>query len=186
MLAELAARIGRLDDAEALLTRAIELAPGFLAARQNMVMLHLRKQRVTEALAEAQSLREAEPDNPAFINLEGVALAKIGDYTDAVLRFEAVLKRRPKSSRIWLSYGHSLKTLGRSTESVGAYRRAIELQPSLGEAWWSLARPPVPSKCAARFFGTESISGAISIRSWVNCAQVSEIWRGTDSQLMRG
>jgi len=139
MLAELAARIGRLDDAEALLTRAIELAPGFLAARQNMVMLHLRKQRVTEALAEAQSLREAEPDNPAFINLEGVALAKIGDYADAVLRFEAVLKRRPKSSRIWLSYGHSLKTLGRSTESVGAYRRAIELQPSLGEAWWSLA-----------------------------------------------
>ena len=139
MLAELAARIGRLDDAEALLTRAIELSPGFLAARQNMAMLHLRKHRLAEALAEAQGLLEAEPDNPAFINLEGVALAKIGDYADASLRFEAVLKRRPRSSRIWLSYGHSLKTVGRSAESVGAYRRAIELQPTLGEAWWSLA-----------------------------------------------
>ncbi len=139
MLAELAARIGRLDDAEALLTRAIELSPGFLAARQNMAMLHLRKHRLAEALAEAQSLLEAEPDNPAFINLEGVALAKIGDYGDAALRFEAVLKRRPKNSRIWLSYGHSLKTVGRTAESVDAYRRAIELQPTLGEAWWSLA-----------------------------------------------
>ncbi len=139
MLAELAARIGRLDDAEALLTRAIELAPGFLAARQNMAMLHLRKHRLAEALAEAQNLLAAEPENPAFINLEGVALARIGDYADASLRFEAVLQRRPKSSRIWLSYGHSLKTVGRSAESVDAYRRAIELQPTLGEAWWSLA-----------------------------------------------
>ena len=139
MLAELAARIGRLDDAEALLTRAIELAPGFLAARQNMAMLHLRKYRLAQALAEAQSLLEVEPENPAFINLEGVALARIGDYADASLRFEAVLKQRPRSSRIWLSYGHSLKTVGRSAESVGAYRRAIEFQPTLGEAWWSLA-----------------------------------------------
>jgi len=55
MLAELAARIGRLEDAEALLTRAIELAPGFLAARQNMAMLHLRTHRLAEALAEAQA-----------------------------------------------------------------------------------------------------------------------------------
>jgi Flp pilus assembly protein TadD len=139
MLAELAARIGRLEDAEALLMRAIELAPGFLAARQNMAMLQLRTHRVPEALAEAQALLEQEPDNPAFINLEGVALAKLGDYTDAALRFEAVLKRRPNNARIWLSYGHSLKTVGRSTESVDAYRRAIELQRTLGEAWWSLA-----------------------------------------------
>jgi Flp pilus assembly protein TadD len=139
MLAELAARIGRLEDAETLLMRAIELAPGFLAARQNMAMLLLRTHRVPEALAEAQGLLEQEPDNPAFINLEGVALARLGDYTDATLRFEAVLKRRPKNARIWLSYGHSLKTVGRSTESVDAYRRAIELQLTLGEAWWSLA-----------------------------------------------
>jgi Flp pilus assembly protein TadD len=139
MLAELAARIGRLEDAEALLMRAIELAPGFLGARQNMAMLLLRTHRVPEALAEAQGLLEQEPDNPAFINLEGVALARLGDYTDAALRFEAVLRRRPNSARIWLSYGHSLKTVGRSAESVDAYRRAIELQPTLGEAWWSLA-----------------------------------------------
>jgi Flp pilus assembly protein TadD len=139
MLAELAARIGRLEDAEALLTRAIELAPGFLAARQNMAMLLLRTHRVVEALAQVQGLREQEPDDPAFLNLEGVALAKIGAYEDAAGRFEAVLKRRPRNARIWLSYGHSLKTVGRSADSVAAYRRAIELQATLGEAWWSLA-----------------------------------------------
>jgi hypothetical protein len=32
-----------------------------------------------------------------------------------------------------------LKTVGRQTDGVAAYRKAIELKPNLGEAWWSLA-----------------------------------------------
>jgi len=40
---------------------------------------------------------------------------------------------------VWLSYGHMLKTVGRQAEGVAAYRQAIALKPTLGEAWWSLA-----------------------------------------------
>jgi tetratricopeptide (TPR) repeat protein len=40
---------------------------------------------------------------------------------------------------VWMSYGHALKTAGRHAESVSAYRKGIELSPSLGEAYWSLA-----------------------------------------------
>ena len=43
------------------------------------------------------------------------------------------------SRACWLSYGHMLKTVGRQAEGVAAYRKAIELKPALGEAWWSLA-----------------------------------------------
>jgi len=32
-----------------------------------------------------------------------------------------------------------LKTVGRTEEGIAAYRRAIELNPTQGEAWWSLA-----------------------------------------------
>jgi hypothetical protein len=38
-----------------------------------------------------------------------------------------------------MSYGHVLKTIGRREESIAAYRKAIAIAPSLGEAWWSLA-----------------------------------------------
>jgi tetratricopeptide (TPR) repeat protein len=38
-----------------------------------------------------------------------------------------------------MSQGHALKTAGRQAESIEAYRRSIELEPSLGEAYWSLA-----------------------------------------------
>ena len=39
MLAELAARIGRMRDAETLRRRALEIAPGFTAARANLAMV---------------------------------------------------------------------------------------------------------------------------------------------------
>jgi hypothetical protein len=38
-----------------------------------------------------------------------------------------------------MSFGHMLKTVGRQADGVAAYRRAIDLMPQLGEAWWSLA-----------------------------------------------
>jgi hypothetical protein len=38
-----------------------------------------------------------------------------------------------------MSYGHALKTAGRRPDSIAAYRRAIALEPTLGEAYWSLA-----------------------------------------------
>ena len=38
-----------------------------------------------------------------------------------------------------MSYGHMLKTVGRQAEGIDAYRKAIDVNPNLGEAWWSLA-----------------------------------------------
>ena len=38
-----------------------------------------------------------------------------------------------------MSYGHSLKTLGKQSEAIAAYRRSITQRPSLGESYWSLA-----------------------------------------------
>ncbi len=38
-----------------------------------------------------------------------------------------------------MSYGHALKTAGRVGGQLAAYRRAIGMEPTLGEAYWSLA-----------------------------------------------
>jgi hypothetical protein len=37
------------------------------------------------------------------------------------------------------SSGHVLKAAGRQPESIEAYRKATQLEPKIGEAWWSLA-----------------------------------------------
>jgi len=53
MLAELAGRIGRFNDAENLLRRAVEIAPNFVAARSNLALVLYRQNRVAEALVRA-------------------------------------------------------------------------------------------------------------------------------------
>jgi tetratricopeptide (TPR) repeat protein len=50
-----------------------------------------------------------------------------------------LLAEYPDQARVWLSYGHVLKTEGRQEESIEAYRTSIERDPQLGEAYWSIA-----------------------------------------------
>ncbi len=139
MLAEVAARLGRYGDAQLLLERCLELAPGFAAARHNYAVVLLRSGKPAEAHAEIKRLLAAEPRNPGFRNLEGAILTRIGEYDRSIDIFADVLAEYPHQPRVWMSYGHALKTAGRQDDSVAAYRRAISLSPELGEAWWSLA-----------------------------------------------
>lgn len=139
MFAELAGRIGRYKDSENLLRRALELSPAFTAARANLALVLYRQNRPEEALDELSQVALEEPGNPGHANLQAAALGRIGEFDGALKLYEDVLRRTTRSPRIWMSYGHMLKTVGRTDEGIAAYRKAIELMPELGEAWWSLA-----------------------------------------------
>jgi tetratricopeptide (TPR) repeat protein len=139
MLAELAGRIGRFADAENLLRRAVELAPAFVPARSNLALVLYRQGRPEEAIAELDHLLENDPEDIGAANLKAAAAGRIGDYSEAVALYEMVLKSKPAQEKIWLSYGHVLKTVGRRDDSVSAYRKAVDLKPEYGEAYWSLA-----------------------------------------------
>jgi len=139
MLAEIAARLGRDDDAENLLARCLQLAPSFRAARQNYALVLNRNNRHAEALAEIETLLALEPRNPGYRNQKAVILCRIGDYAPAIDIYDEVLGEFPHHAKIWMSYGHALKTAGFQDRAIRAYRRSIELDPGFGEAYWSLA-----------------------------------------------
>jgi len=139
MMAELAGRIGRLKDAEALLRRAVELAPNFIPARSNLAIVLYRQNRADEAIAELETLSALDPDDVTHDSLKAAAKGRLGDYDEAIELYASVLERFPGQPKIWMSYGHLLKTVGQQAESVAAYRRALDLSPALGEVWWSLA-----------------------------------------------
>ena len=139
MLAEVAARIGRYRDAESLLVRCLALAPGFNAARHNYAVVLHRQNKAAAALQEVDRLLALDARNPGYLNLQAAILAKIGDLDESIRIYGDVLAAHPAQAKIWMSYGHALKTGGREEESVKAYKKCIELQPQLGEAYWSLA-----------------------------------------------
>lgn len=139
MLAEVAGRLGRNVDAESLLERCLELAPGFNAARYNYALALHRQAKYLAALQQVEILTAAEPHNSGYRNLKAVVLALIGDYPQSIDIYADILSKHPDQPRIWTSYGHALTTAGRTAEGIAAYRRAIALDPASGEAYYSLA-----------------------------------------------
>jgi len=139
MLAEVAARIGRLGDAEILLARCVQLAPSFTAARQNYAMVLHRQNKPVQAMEEVDRLLADEPGNPGMRNLKAAILGRTGDFDDSIALYKAVLADYPRQPKVWMSLGHALKTAGKTAPSIEAYRRCIELAPQFGEVWWSLA-----------------------------------------------
>src|SRR6185503_4376180 len=139
MFAEVAARLGRNEDALHLLERCLELAPGFHEARRNYALVLHRANRPEPALAEVERLLAADPEDAGSRNLKAAVLCRTGDYEQAIGIYAALLERHPDNPKLWVSQGHALKTAGHTGRAIAAYRRSLELEPSFGEVWWSLA-----------------------------------------------
>ena len=139
MLAEVAVRCGRDEEAEKLLLRCLELAPGFAAARYNYAVLLHRHNDSSHALAEIEQLLEENPHSPSYRNLCAVILSRIGEYRRSSQMYVDLLAEYPGNAKVWLSYGHVLKTEGRQEVCIDAYRKSIGCDPAFGEAYWSLA-----------------------------------------------
>ena len=139
MLAEVCARLTQYREACTLLERSLALWPGFDAARYNYATVLNRAGRAAQAEEQCRRLRAKAPDDPSYLTLEAAISANLGNYADAIVAYESVLARYPRQPRLWMSYGHALKTLAKIPQSIAAYRQALQMQPTLGEAYWSLA-----------------------------------------------
>jgi tetratricopeptide (TPR) repeat protein len=139
MLADALGRLGRLAEAETLLGQALAQAPGHDGMRFALADLCFRQQKAAEAIAALEPLLAKNPRDPAYRNLMAASLGLIGDYDRALSIYEGLIADFPRQARIWLNYGHALRTLRRRDEATAAYNRCIALAPGLGDAYWSLA-----------------------------------------------
>ena len=139
LLADAAVRMGDYDAAEGLLRPLLESAPSFMPARNAYAIILLTRNEPQAALAHLEQLLTQAPGVGLFRSLRGAAYLQIGEYQAAIEDFVAALDQDPDQPRVWMSYGHVLRTVGRQAESVTAYRRSLALVPTLGEAYWSLA-----------------------------------------------
>lgn len=67
--------------------------------------------------------------------VEASRIAQQGDHVRAVNELRAILKKNPLLSDGWNQLGVSLEALGRPEEAVDAYRKAVELNPSLAPGY---------------------------------------------------
>jgi tetratricopeptide (TPR) repeat protein len=143
----LLARIGVarevLDDAEFLLAAALKMAPDYIELRRDYACVLLDRHKHAEAIAQLDDLLKIDPNNIDYRTLRATAAVGLGDHDGGIRGFAAVLADTDPRSRLaadlHLSIAHSLKTVGRRAESIDEYRKAIEVRPNFGDAYWSLA-----------------------------------------------
>jgi tetratricopeptide (TPR) repeat protein len=138
--AQIAHRGGRNEEAERLLARCLEIATHHQAYRHNYAVLLSYLGKVDAALAETKTLLEKDPGNPLFRNLCAELLCKKRRYADAAVYCRELTRDYPESPELLYRLGGTLRSLGgHSEDAIAAFRRAVELAPSMGSIWWSLA-----------------------------------------------
>jgi tetratricopeptide (TPR) repeat protein len=139
LLAEIGMKFNAYDEAEFLLESCKVLEPDNVSAHYDYVKVLRKRQKFELALSESAELRAKEPGNPEFEMLFANENLAVGNFDEAMLVYEALLGSMPNNPGINLTYGHALKTVGRQEDAIAAYRRAYQVRPDCGDAFWSLA-----------------------------------------------
>ncbi len=129
----------RLEEAESVFAHCLTREPENDGARFSYATALFRRQAGVEALGQIEYLRRKAPEAVAYRNLHAACLALAGRHDEALTLYEALLEQFPLHPRMWLNYGHALRTIRRRDAAVAAYQQAIVLTPQFGEAYWSLA-----------------------------------------------
>ena len=128
-----------LDDAEALLEAALEIAPGYRAARHDYAQTLLLRHKYVQAREQIEDLLQAEPANLDYRSLAATAAVGLGEHEAAIALYRGMLIEAPGSPDVHLWLGHALKTVGHVPEAIESYRAAAAARPDFGDAYWSLA-----------------------------------------------
>jgi len=139
MLAEVAMRAQRFEDAEILFARCLELLPNDDGARFSLAETFVRQQNGASAIPILQTLMQRDEADAAYRNLLAAAYTLTGEDAGALRLYEALLADFPKQANIWMNYGHLLRAIGRGQDAMSAYRRSAALSKTPGDAFWSLA-----------------------------------------------
>ncbi|MEP7173048.1 MAG: tetratricopeptide repeat protein [Aestuariivirga sp.] len=121
----------------ALITRAVEIDPGFAAAHYNLGRCHEQideNERAVESYYTSLSLRPDDAD--CYLGL-GNARLKLLQLEEALGNFEKAIELNPKFAEAHNNRGKTLKELKRPDEALASYERAIALNPRFMEAHYN-------------------------------------------------
>ena len=128
-----------IDDAEALMRRATQVAPDYVSAWLSLGSLLVERGKREQAIEAYRTATRLEPAHAAAWGLLASAYGPSGQPDKAARAYEKALQLNPEIANVHHGYGHVLKTLGDQEAALKAYRESIRLRPQFGEAYWSMA-----------------------------------------------
>ena len=143
LLAEIGIELKIYDDAEFLLSSALELNPTHIHARSQYLNLLIRLGKYKTAEQQVEILLKKQPDNLSFKVAKANVLNGLGDTDNAITLYQQAITETTEQGQpiagFHLQLGHALKAKGNIDDAVLAYKKAYQLTPNYGDAFWSLA-----------------------------------------------
>ena len=125
---------GKLDDAIKHYKKAIELAPNFYPAHNDLGTAYLQKGDLPSAQTEFEAVVKANPsDASAYFNLANAALLS-QRYEDGLGYVGQGLSKQPNSGTGLFIQGSLYRHLGRMPEAERSLRNSLQADPSLANA----------------------------------------------------
>jgi serine/threonine-protein kinase len=128
---------GRLPEARMHYTQALASDPSDWDLMFLQGEIDYQSARYTDALAWYTRAAEAAPDSPVPHRLLGATRHMLGDFAGAAASFQTSLGLQPTAGG-YANLGTALFFQGLYRESVQAFERAVELQPSSSLQWGNL------------------------------------------------
>ncbi len=129
----------QLDDAEALLRQATQIAPDFLAAWMLLGQVLMERSKFLDAIDSFQKATRLAPGRADVWGALGNACGRASNVEESARAFAKSVSIDPDSANAQMGYAHILKTLGDQPAALQAYRAAIRSRPDFGEVYWSMA-----------------------------------------------
>lgn len=140
----------RLDEAERLYRRVIQLQPNFVDAHNNLGAALRASGRMDEAVASYRRAIELKPDHVYAHNNLGLALQRLERLDEAVTAFRQAVSLKPDYADGHANLGAALEAKGLLKEAIASYQTALGMRPDdavnhlrLGSALLADGRPDV-------------------------------------------
>ena len=139
MLAEIASRLGHLNDSEFLLESAVKLNPKDSEIRKKYLLILRKRQKFSKTMEQADILVQQNPHNLSFQAQKAIEVMQNGDHEESIKLLENILEKAPLDPNTLTAKGHAEKTLGRTEDAIKSYQTAYNSKHDHGEAYFSLA-----------------------------------------------
>ncbi len=139
LLADIAIKLKAISEAEFILETCAELHKDDLPVKYQLFKVYSKLGKFENALQIANQLAKASPNNLFYQVALATATQGVGNIEKALEILIDINQQHGEQAQVNLLLGHAYKTNGNTQKSIAAYQQAYKLEPSLGDAFWSLA-----------------------------------------------
>src|SRR6266851_2097824 len=130
---------GETHAAEQMIRQFLQQHPAHIEGMRLLARIGMKLEILDDAEFLLESVLEFAPDYHAARYDYAQVLTDRQKHAEALQLFYALRDEAPANPTLHLAIGHAHKTVGRQREAVASYRRAAEVRPNFGDAYWSMA-----------------------------------------------